>query len=157
MDFDLPTRSQTKTISSNSTPDLMPAHDLRPTVSKQDFTRHPRRINRVRRRVCEALDVSAIGIGNRLVELRLELQLTQAEVALAVPFESKSGKRSNIVRPLSRSTYCMYELGRVEPSLQTIVSLAHVLQASPEWLAFGTGTKPRPKRQPSASTPDSGW
>lgn len=100
-----------------------------------------RQLNRVSARQAKYDAASAPGIGTRLDQRRLQLQPTQAEVAAAVSFQFKSGKRKHVETPHSRNAYCMYELGKVEPSLKTIVGLAHVLRSSPEWLAFGTGRK----------------
>lgn len=70
-------------------------------------------------------------VGQRMIHRRLELRLTQAQVAAQVRLQTKSGKM------LSRNTYCMYETGKYEPRLKLIEQLATALEVSPGWLAFG--------------------
>ena len=71
----------------------------------------------------------------RLTARRMELNLSQADVAKQIKFFNKKQGEWKV---LSRSAYCMYESGDVLPDVDKIVSLAEALQCSPEWLAFGT-------------------
>jgi transcriptional regulator with XRE-family HTH domain len=75
---------------------------------------------------------------------RLELRLTQEQVAGHVHFAPKSGRRRNLETVLSRTAYCMYETDNVEPDLAKIEEIAKALAVSPGWLAFGE----REPRQP---------
>jgi len=70
-------------------------------------------------------------VGQRMIHRRLELRLTQAQVAAQVCLQTKTGKM------LSRNTYCMYETGKYEPRLKLIEQIATALEVSPGWLAFG--------------------
>ena len=76
-------------------------------------------------------------VGNRLAARRLELNMTQAEVAEKVFFQPKTGTRKHDSVPLSRNAYCMYETDSVEPDLPKIEAIAKVLGVTPQWLAFG--------------------
>ncbi len=82
-------------------------------------------------------------LGQRMAARRLELGLTQAQVARQVRFKTKTGRRKNAESILTRNAYCMYEIDGSEPDLQKIVGVAKVLQVSPGWLAFGEeGSRP---------------
>lgn len=76
-------------------------------------------------------------VAERMVRRRLEMKLTQAEVAAKVRMQNKSGPRSSDERLLSRNGYCMYENGRSEPKLEQIKQIAMALNVSAGWLAFG--------------------
>lgn len=101
----------------------------------QRHSASPRRnpINRVAFRIPPNFS-SAHTFPERLIALRLQSNLTQVEVAqrTTVRFKHKSEPR-----PLARTTLCMYEAGRAEPTLDTIVRLAKTFGVSPGWLAFG--------------------
>lgn len=71
----------------------------------------------------------------RLTSRRMELDMSQADVASKIRFHNK---KAGEWKTLSRSAYCMYESGDVLPDVDKIVSLAEALQCTPEWLAFGT-------------------
>lgn len=71
----------------------------------------------------------------RLTSRRMELNMSQADVASKIRFHNKKQGEWKV---LSRSAYCMYESGDVLPDVDKIVSLAEALQCTPEWLAFGT-------------------
>lgn len=77
-------------------------------------------------------------LGDRLVARRLELNLSQDDVASQVTFYNKNGGRW---KTLSRSGYCMYETGEVTPDLEKIKSMAAALKCTPEWLTFGIGSR----------------
>lgn len=70
----------------------------------------------------------------RMTSRRLELDLSQAEVASKIRFYNK---KQSEWKTLSRSAYCMYETGDVLPDIEKIITLAEALQCTPEWLAFG--------------------
>lgn len=76
-------------------------------------------------------------LSQRMIQRRLAMKLTQAEVATKVRMQSKSGPRSRDQRLLSRNGYCMYENGRSEPKLEQIKQIARALGVSAGWLAFG--------------------
>ncbi len=88
-----------------------------------------RPMNRIGSQGGTATDLTTVG--GRMIHRRLELQLTQAQVAAGVRLQAKSGKM------LSRNTYCMYETGKYEPRLKLIEQIAAALKVSPGWLAFG--------------------
>lgn len=70
----------------------------------------------------------------RLTSRRMELNLSQADVAGRVRFYNKKAAEW---KDLSRSAYCMYESGDVTPDVDKITTLAEILQCTPQWLAFG--------------------
>lgn len=98
---------------------------------------HVRGINRVGSRMPQAASIQAATCGQRMAQRRLELSLTQVDVAAQVVLTSKSGKQKDAKRRLSRNAYCMYELDSAEPNLSTIAQIADALHVSPAWLAFG--------------------
>lgn len=65
------------------------------------------------------------------------LRLTQARISAGYAnqeeFAPKVGK--------SQSSYAAYETGETEPNLATWRRIGEVLNLSPAWLAFGTGTR----------------
>ena len=81
-------------------------------------------------------------LGQRMAARRLELGLTQAQVAKQVRFKTKTGRRKDAESVLTRNAYCMYEIDGAEPDLQKIVGIAKALQVSPGWLAFGEQADP---------------
>jgi hypothetical protein len=96
-----------------------------------------RLINRVGSRKEANHDQQAATIAGRLVLARLKCGFTQKAVAEAISTENKTGAKRGIPYRLSRTSYCMYELGASEPSLATIQKLAVVFAVTPGWLAFG--------------------
>jgi hypothetical protein len=76
-------------------------------------------------------------IGQRMTRRRLDLDMTQEQVADKISFIQNSGKHAGQEKTLSRNAYCMYERDEVEPSFPGIESIARVLKISPAWLAFG--------------------
>lgn len=102
-----------------------------------------RRINRVGSRMPQIAMTEARTCGQRMTKRRMELRLTQADVAANVTIRSKSGARTGIDRPLSRNAYSMYEKDAAEPGLGTINRIAAALSVSPAWLAFGVGHPPK--------------
>lgn len=80
-------------------------------------------------------------IGKRMTQRRLELRLTQEQIANQVVFTPRSGAKSKDSVILSRNAYCLYETGGVEPDLLKIMGIAKALDVSPEWLAFGRGER----------------
>lgn len=96
---------------------------------------------RILHRVGSLVNDSALGepktVGQRMAARRLELKMTQDDVAKRVVFQPKTGSRRNDEVVLSRNAYCMYETGGVEPDLPKIEGIAKVLEVTPQWLAFG--------------------
>jgi transcriptional regulator with XRE-family HTH domain len=74
-----------------------------------------------------------------MAQRRLQLRLTQAQVAKQVPFQRKRGTERS-ARPLSRNSLAMYETDKSEPNLRLIEGIATALRVSPAWLAFGIGS-----------------
>lgn len=93
--------------------------------------------NRAGSRIPKIASIRPMTCGQRMTQRRLELRLTQVDVASLVTICPRSGHRRNAKRYLSRNSYCMYELDSVEPSLSTIIQIADALSVSPAWLAFG--------------------
>lgn len=84
-------------------------------------------------------------LGQRMAARRLDLHLTQAQVARQVRFTPKTGRRRNVETVLSRNAYCMYETDTVEPDFPKLAGIAKALGVSKGWLAFGEGRpEPRP-------------
>ncbi len=109
----------------------------RPTIVETNERRRPRRrINRADCRLPPNL-LEAKSIGERLVALRLNKGLTQAQVAELTIVQSKSRAEPH---PLSRTAYCMYEIGGVEPNNAIATSLAKTFGVSRVWLVFGDGS-----------------
>jgi transcriptional regulator with XRE-family HTH domain len=77
-------------------------------------------------------------LGERLVSRRLELKLSQAQVAEQVTFWNDK-KQEWVI--LSRSAYCMYESGDVVPDLAKVEQIAKALKCAPQWLAFAEGNR----------------
>lgn len=101
----------------------------------------PRRpINRVASAPPPSL-ASATSFAERLIALRLNLGMTQAQVADRTVVQFKSNPEPH---SLSRTAYCMYERGGAQPDFETTASLASTFGVSPGWLAFGEGS-PWPK------------
>lgn len=96
-----------------------------------------RKINRVGSREPHIATITATTIGQRMVERRIGLGLTQEQVANQVIFRSKTGRNKGSERTLSRATLAMYEIDQTEPDLQKIESIAKALGVTPGWLAFG--------------------
>jgi transcriptional regulator with XRE-family HTH domain len=77
-------------------------------------------------------------LGERLISRRLELKLSQGQVADQVSFWNQTKQDWGT---LSRSAYCMYESGDVVPDIPKIEQLAKALKCAPQWLAFGDGNR----------------
>jgi transcriptional regulator with XRE-family HTH domain len=82
-------------------------------------------------------------VGQRMAARRLQLGLTQKEVASQLNVTPKSGRKRGVDSQLSRNAYGMYEIDEAEPDLKKIARIAEVLRVSPGWLAFGTDVSPR--------------
>lgn len=80
--------------------------------------------------------VDETSMRGRMALRRQKLGLSQGDVAKKVTFWNN---KQQINKNLSRSAYCMYEGGHVEPDLDKIAAIAKVLKTTPEWLAFGVG------------------
>lgn len=83
-------------------------------------------------------------VGQRMTRRRLELGLTQEEVADKCHITMKShsattGRKKGETSPLSRTAYGMYEKDAVVPVLDVVVQIASVLGLSAAYLAFGEG------------------
>lgn len=114
---------------------------------------------RHQRRVGSSLapEVGTSTFADRLVKRRLELGLTQAQVASRVkiivrspgaetlrntkkshPDQVRKDEAGNeyVVRPLKRAAYGMYEAGSHLPDLDRVKELAQALETSVIWLAF---------------------
>ena len=105
-----------------------------------------RKINRVGSRAPHISTVAATTIGQRITARRMELKLTQADVAKQVPFHNKTGRNKGAERPLSRGALAMYEIGDSEPDLKKLEAIAKALGVSPGWLAFGDETAVVPEK-----------
>jgi len=89
-----------------------------------------------------------VSVGDRILSCRLLLGIagasigrtTQSDLALAVTDALQS--RKSDAPPLSKVTISRWELGKAEPSLDTIRALARVFGCEAGWLAFGEGTNP---------------
>lgn len=100
--------------------------------------RKPRKLNRVGSQMQNTANPSEIEtIGRRMTTRRLELKLTQKQVADQVMFTRKTGRKRHTQSTLSRNAYAMYEIGESEPDLQKIEGIARALNVSAGWLAFG--------------------
>jgi transcriptional regulator with XRE-family HTH domain len=101
-------------------------------------TAHRRKLNRVGGSSSASVIVPGPkGIGERLTMRRLQLQMTQSEVAQRVRYTPKTGRKRNIEKPLSRNAYAMYESSKAEPNLGVVEEIAQALNISAGWLAFG--------------------
>lgn len=96
-----------------------------------------RGINRVGSRMPKIASIRPMTFGERMTQRRLDLNMTQVDVASRVTIISKTGCKKDAKRQLSRNAYCMYELDEAEPSLSTLLQIANALNVSPAWLAFG--------------------
>lgn len=96
-----------------------------------------RKLNRVGSRAPHIAQQEPKTIGERITKRRLELRLTQGDVARQVLFHRKSGRNKGTERKLSRATLAMYEIGLAEPDLRKIEQIAKALGVTPGWLAFG--------------------
>jgi len=96
-----------------------------------------RKLNRVGSKSPQIASATVDTIGQRMTARRMQLKLTQADVARQVPFQSKSGRRKGTERPLSRAAYAMFEIDQAQPDLKKIEAIAKALGISPGWLAFG--------------------
>lgn len=94
-------------------------------------------LHRIGTRIHDATVTSPKTVGQRMAARRLELGMTQEQVAHRVIFIPQTGQRAGVKQHLSRNSYCMYEIGSVEPDLQKLEQIAKALQVSPQWLAFG--------------------
>ena len=113
--------------------------------SKRFRKAEPRKKNRIGAERTPSWGSTPTSAGQRIAARRMELHLTQAQVAKKVSYEPKSGRQKGKPRPLSRATLAMYEIGAAEPSLKIIEAIALVLDDSPGRLAFGeTPAKPEP-------------
>lgn len=88
----------------------------------------------------------AVTIGGRIRERRIELGMTQEQVADLCHITQKSnsqrsGRMKGDTFKLSRSAYCMYETDSVTPVLDVLEQIAGALRTSPEWISFGRGNK----------------
>lgn len=100
--------------------------------------RKARKLNRVGSQAQNTTSPSELEtIGQRMTARRLELKLTQKQVADQVMFTRKTGRRRHTQSTLSRNAYAMYEIGESEPDLQKIEGIARALKVSAGWLAFG--------------------
>jgi len=95
-----------------------------------------RKLNRVGTQVHENLSEPS-SVGARMSKRRLELGLTQAQVADKVTFTPQSGRRLGQDVPLSRSGYCMYETSGLVPDIDKIIGIARALKTTPQYIAFG--------------------
>jgi transcriptional regulator with XRE-family HTH domain len=77
-------------------------------------------------------------LAERLISRRLELKLSQGQVADQVQFYNEKKQEWGT---LSRSAYCMYESGDVVPDLAKIEQISKALKCEPEWLTFGKGNR----------------
>lgn len=73
-------------------------------------------------------DADLMTVGGRIEHLRRSLQMSQEDLAKALPKARKGGR--------SRATIALYESGK-PVSLQTISELAPILGVDPSYLAFG--------------------
>lgn len=73
-------------------------------------------------------DADLMTVGGRIEHLRRSLQMSQEDLANALPKARKGGR--------SRATIALYESGK-PVSLQTISELALILGVDPSYLAFG--------------------
>lgn len=84
-------------------------------------------------------------IGQRITARRLELGMTQEQVADRCWITQKSnssttGLKAGDRKKLSRSAYCMYETDSVAPVIDVLEQIASVLKLSREYVFFGTPT-----------------
>src|SRR5262245_61799343 len=98
-----------------------------------------RKINRVGSRTPEIGTVVPNTLGQRMTARRIELDLTQDQVASQVRYRPKSGRGKGVEKSLSRATLAMYERDASQPDLQKIEEIAKALKVAPGHLAFGEG------------------
>lgn len=106
-------------------------------------------------------------IGQRIAARRLELGMTQEQVASLCEITQKSDSRepkgpkpenwtprlAGTKSPLSRTAYSMYESDSVAPVLDVLVQIAAALKTTPAYIAFGDrGPNPVPMLSLNAKT-----
>jgi transcriptional regulator with XRE-family HTH domain len=125
-------------------------HSPNSDASSQPVT--VRKKNRVYSMVQQIGGETPATLGQRLTVRRLELRLTQEEVASKVLICFSSGEKKGNPHPIARNAYCLYELDKIQPSLKTTEALAKALKVCPAWLGFGIDTfKSKAKKNVSRS------
>lgn len=106
-------------------------------TTKTPLPRKRRKLNRVGSASHKPQEGEPQSLGARMAARRLDLRMTQAQIAKHVRMKPKSGRRRDVETALSRNAYAMYEIDNAEPDLAKIAAIAKALKCSPGWLAFG--------------------
>lgn len=85
-------------------------------------------------RVDDKETAPALTIGQRIVSRRRELDISQEYLAAAISFKVKESDEAKI---LSRPALSMYETDKIVPNLHNLEEIAHALNVTPAWLAWG--------------------